>query len=257
MSQYFPKAYEPFGGDINVKVYLSNYATKTNLKNVSHVHVSSFALKSNLASFKTEVHKIDAEKLKTVPVDLAKLSNLVKNDVVKKIEYKKLVTEVDNIDTTNLVKKTKFEKDGSDFEEKIDKIDKEILDVTSLVKKTDVNTKVTEIEGKIPDVSSLVTKSALTVVENKIPDVSSLVKKTGFNTKVTEIEGKIPDVSSLVKKTDYATEIANIKNDYVTNAALDARHKDLVQKTTFNSEFKQLMMKLEKIVQKCCNMNTN
>ena len=84
MSQYFPKPSEPFGGDINVKVDLSNYATKTDLKNISHVDVSSFALKSNLASLKTEVHKIDAEKLKTAPVDLAKLSNVVKNDVIKK-----------------------------------------------------------------------------------------------------------------------------------------------------------------------------
>ena len=89
MSQYFPKPYEPFGGDIIVKVDLSNYATKMYLKNASHVDVSSFALKSNLASLKTEVDKIDADKLKTVPVDLAKLSNVVKNDVVKKIEYNK------------------------------------------------------------------------------------------------------------------------------------------------------------------------
>ena len=82
MSQYFPKPYEPFGGDINAKVGLSNYATKTDLENLSHVDVSSFALKLNLASLKTEVDKIDADKLKTVPVDLAKLSNVVKNDVV-------------------------------------------------------------------------------------------------------------------------------------------------------------------------------
>ena len=135
MSQYFLKPYEHFGGDINVKVDLSNYATKTDLKNVSHVDVSSFALKSNLASLKTAVDKIDADKLKTVPVDLAKLSNVVKNDVVKKTEYNKLVTKVDNIDTTNFVKKTKYEKDGSDFEDKIDKIDKKTPDVTSLIKK--------------------------------------------------------------------------------------------------------------------------
>ena len=89
MSQYFPKPYESFGGDINVKVDLSNYATKTGLKNVAHVNVTSFALKSNLASLKTEVDKIDADKLKTAPVDLAKLSNVVKNDVVKKTEYYK------------------------------------------------------------------------------------------------------------------------------------------------------------------------
>ena len=75
---------------------------------MSHVDVSSFALKSNLASLKTEVDKKNAEKLKTVPVDLAKLSNVVKNDVVKKTEYNKLVTKVDNIDTTNFVKKNKF-----------------------------------------------------------------------------------------------------------------------------------------------------
>ena len=65
-----------------------------------------------------------------------------------------------------------------------------------------------------------------------------MFKKTDFNTKVTEIEGKIPDVSSLVKKTDYATEIANIKNNYVTNATLNARHKDLIQKTKFDAEVK-------------------
>ena len=105
MSQYFPKPYKPFGGDINVKVDLSNNATKTDLKNVSHVDISSFALKSNLASLNTEVDKIDADKLKTVPVDLAKLRDVVKNDVVKKTEYNKLVTKVDNIDTTNFVKK--------------------------------------------------------------------------------------------------------------------------------------------------------
>ena len=71
MSQYFPKPYELFGGDINVKVDLSNYPTKTDLKNVSDVDVSSFELKSNLPSLKTKIDQIDAEKLKTVPVDLA------------------------------------------------------------------------------------------------------------------------------------------------------------------------------------------
>ena len=124
MSQYFPKPPEPFGGDINVRVDLSNYAIKIDLKNVSHVDVSSFALRSNLATLKTEVDKIHADKLKTVPVDLANLSNAVKNDVLKKTEYNKVVTKVDNIDTTNFVSRTKYEKDETDFEDKIDKIDK-------------------------------------------------------------------------------------------------------------------------------------
>ena len=70
MSQYFSKAYEPFGDD--VKVDLSNYATKTDIKNISHVDTSSFALKSILASLKTEVYQLDIDKLVSVPVDLSK-----------------------------------------------------------------------------------------------------------------------------------------------------------------------------------------
>ena len=85
MSQYFPKTYEPFGGDINVKVDLSNYATKADIKNISHIDTSSFALKTNLANLKTEVDKLDIDKLVPVPVDLSKLSDVVKNDVVKKL----------------------------------------------------------------------------------------------------------------------------------------------------------------------------
>ena len=146
----------------------------------------------------------------------------------------------------SLLKKTKYEKDGSDFEDKINKVDKNIPDVSGCVKKTNFNAKVTEIEGKIPSITDLAANSELTAVENKIPDVSSLVKKTDFNTKVTEIEGKIPDVSSLVKKTDYATEIASIKN--VTNAGLIARHKDLIQKTKFDTEVEKLMIRLIQIV---------
>ena len=134
MSQYFPP-YRSHRGDIKVELDLSNYAKKTDLKNVTHVDVSGFASKANLASLKTEVDKIDVDKLKTVPVDLAKLSNVVVNDVVKKTEYDKLVGKVDNIDTTNFVLKTKYEKDGSDFADKIKKVDKKISDVSGLVKK--------------------------------------------------------------------------------------------------------------------------
>ena len=176
MSQYFLEPYEPFRGDINVKVDLSNYATKTDLKNISHINVSSYALKSNLASLKTEVDKLDINKLTSVPIDLAKLSNIVKNNVVKKTEHYKLVNKVNGIDTTNSVSRTKYEKDGSDFEDQIDKIDKKIPDVSDLVKKSAL----TVIENKIPDISGLATTSVLTAVENKIPDISSLVKKNRF-----------------------------------------------------------------------------
>ena len=118
MSQYFPKPYEPFRGDINVKVYLSNYATKIDLKNISHVDVSSFALKSNLANLKTEVDKSDIDKLTTVPNDLAKLSKVVKNDIVNQTVYDKLAKKVDRIDITGFVLKTTYDRDNSHLEEK-------------------------------------------------------------------------------------------------------------------------------------------
>ena len=92
MSQYFPKPYEPFGGDINIKGDLSNYATKTDIKNISHVDTSSFALKTNLANLKTEVDKLDIDKLKPVPDDLSKLSNVITSDVVKKTDYNTKIT---------------------------------------------------------------------------------------------------------------------------------------------------------------------
>ena len=91
MSQYFPKPYEPFGRDINVKVDVSNYVIKTGIKNISHVDTSSFALKSNLARLKTEIDKLDINKLVSVPVDLNKLIDVVKNDVVEN-ELKKIKT---------------------------------------------------------------------------------------------------------------------------------------------------------------------
>ena len=124
MSQYFPKPYEPFGGDINVKVDLSNYATKTDLKNISHIDVSNFVLKSNLPSLKTEVDKPDIDELTPVSNDLAKLNNAVKHDVVKKTHHNKLVSKVDGIDTTKFVSRDKYEKDGSDLERKISDVDK-------------------------------------------------------------------------------------------------------------------------------------
>ena len=85
MSLYFPKPYEPFGGDINVKVDLSNYATKTDIKNILHIDTSSFALKSNLSRLKTEVENLVIDKLVPVLVDLSKLSDVVKNHVAKKL----------------------------------------------------------------------------------------------------------------------------------------------------------------------------
>ena len=116
MSQYFPQPYEPFGGDINVKVDLSNYATKPDIKNISHVDTSSFALKTNLTNLKTEVDKLDIDNSLPIPTDLSELSNVVKNDVVKndvvkKDVYGKLVAKVNNIDTSGFVLKAEYDTD--------------------------------------------------------------------------------------------------------------------------------------------------
>ena len=149
-SQYFPKPFRSFGGNINIKVDLSNYATKIDLKNVTHVDNSSFALKTNSTSLETEIAKLDIDKLAPVPIDLSKLSDVVRNDVVKKAVYDKLAAKVNNIDTSTFVLTDKTE------------LESKIPDVTNFVKKT----KLTELENKISDVSSLATKTALTVVEN-------------------------------------------------------------------------------------------
>ena len=131
MSQYFPKPFKSFGGNISVKVYLSSYATKTDLKNVTHVDTSSFALKANLASLKTEVDKLDIDKLAPVPVDLSKLS-----DVVKKAVHDKLVTKVNNIDTSEFVLKTKYQTEKAGLEKKIPNVTDFVKKQNSLNQKT-------------------------------------------------------------------------------------------------------------------------
>ena len=141
MSQHFPKPYEPFGGDINFKGDLSNYATKADIKDISHVDTSSFVLKTNLTSLKIEVDKLDIHKLVPLPVDLSKLSDVV-NNVVKKTEYDKLVAKVNNIDTSGFVLSMicfKYDKDKSELENKIP-------DTSGLVKMIDYDTKIAEIE---------------------------------------------------------------------------------------------------------------
>ena len=119
MSKSFPKPYIPFGENIKVKVDLSNYATKADIKNIPHVDTSSFELTTNLANLKTEVDKLDIAELAHVPVDLSKLSDLLKNDVAKKTVYDKLVAKVNNIDTSGFVLNTKYDTDKSELENKI------------------------------------------------------------------------------------------------------------------------------------------
>ena len=237
MSQYFPKRYETFGGEINVKVDLSNYATKSVLKNVSRMDVSSFALKSNLVNLKTEANKLDIDKLTPIPNDLAKLSNAVKNDVVKKTEYNKLVSKVDNI--TGFLKKNKYEKDGPHFEKQISDVDKKIPDVSGLVKKSDLNAKVSEIKNKIPSITGLATNSESTTAESKIPDANDLIKKTDYDTKISGIEKKIigHDHGKYITTPEFNTLEARVFNARLGQA-------DLVTKTDFDVRLQNLNKKI-------------
>ena len=230
-SRYFP----PYGSTNNIKVELdlANYATKDDAKNITHVDVSSYATKTNLTVLKGEVDKIDTDKLKTVPADLAKLTNVVKNDVVKKTDYNTKVTsletqiagvtknKLDNladitklkaVNTNNFALKTQLTSDINTLENKIDTADK-----------------------KIPDISGFATKTSLT----------SYLQTATFNSKVTKVENKIKatdiiaksaitkantiksDLSGYAKKADVATDITTIKNDYVTNASLTSKLNDL------------------------------
>ena len=123
-------------------------------------------MKTNLANLKTKVDKLNIDKLVPVPVDLRKLSDVVKNDVVKKTTYDKLVAKVNtiplnNIDTSRFALKTKYDTDKSELENIIS-------DTSGLVKKTDYDAKISELKNKLPDISDLATKTALTTVENKI-----------------------------------------------------------------------------------------
>ena len=128
-----------------------------------------------------------------VPVYLSKLSDVVKNDVVKKTVYDKLIAKVNNIDTTRFALKTKYDTDKSDLEKKSSDADKKIPYTISLVKKTGLNAKVSELESKIPNITGLPTNSGFATNGNKIPVVSSLMKKADYETKILDIEKKVPD----------------------------------------------------------------
>ena len=229
MSTYYPP-FKNSSNNIKVKLDLTNYATKDDVKNITHVDVSSFASKTNLAALKTEVDKIDVDKLKRTNTDLAKLSNVVKNDVVKKTDYNAKVTSIESqiasvtknttdnlnditklkaVDTSNFVLETNFSADINTLDDKIDGVGKKISDISGLATKTSLNaylqtstfnSKVTEVESKIND-TDIIAKSAVT--------------------KANTIRSNL---TAYAKKADVATDITTIKNNYVTNASLSSQH---------------------------------
>ena len=232
MSTHYPP-YKSSSQNIKVELDLTNYATKDDVKNITHVDVSSFASKTNLAALKSEADKIDVDKLKTAPVDLAKLTNVVENDVVKKTDYNTKVTSIE----TQIAGLTKNTVDNLADITKL-----KAIDTNSFFLKTKLASDVTTLENKIvtadkkiPDVSGLATKTSLT----------SYLQTSTFNSKVTEAENKIKandiiaksantkantirsDLTGYAKKADVATDITATKNDYVTNASLTSQLNDL------------------------------
>ena len=150
MSTYYPP-YKSSGQNIKVELDLANYTAKTDLKNITHTDVSSFASKTNLAALETEVDKIDVDKLKTVPDDLAKLINVVKNEAVKKTDFI----------SDDYVKKTKFSGDTNALDNNIDKVDKKIPDDSNLASKSSVTVLIKDLNDRIDkiDLSTLSKKN--------------------------------------------------------------------------------------------------
>ena len=223
MSTYYPP-YKSSSNNIKIELDLANYATKTDSKNVTHVDVSSFASKSNLAPLKTEVDKIDVDKLKTTPIDLAKLSNVVKNNIVKKTDYNAKVTSIGGqiveitkntignlagitklkaADTNSFVLETKLASDVTTLENKTDTVEKEIPDISGLATKTSLNSYL----------QTSTFNSKVTEVENKIKSADIIAKSA--NTKANTVRS---DLTGYAKKADAATDITSIKTDYVTNS---------------------------------------
>ena len=194
MSEYFPEP-KSLGGRVKVELDLSNYATKSNLKKATGFDTSKFAKKVHLVNLKSNVDKLDIDKLENVPtnfsnlkskvdkldvdilvpvpVDLSKLRDIVKNDVVKKDVYNVKISNIENKtpDITNLAFNTTLNT-------KINQVKGEIPNITNLATTAPLNAKINEIKGKIPNISSLAITTALTAVENKILNVSKVVKKT-------------------------------------------------------------------------------
>ena len=229
MSYYPP--YKSSSNNFKVELDLTNYATKTDLKNITHVDASSFASKTNLAASKAEIDEIDADKLKTTPIDLDRLSNLVKNDVVKKTDYNAKVTSIEGqiagvtkntldnladitklIDTNSFVTRTRFSADTNTLDDKIDGVEKETLDLSGLATKTSLN----------DYLQTSIFNSKVTEVENKIKDADIIAKSAA--TKANTIRSNL---TAYAKKDEVATDITTIKNDYVTNVSLTSQLNDL------------------------------
>ena len=197
MTHYFTDN-NPKNSNVKIALDLKKYATKEEVKNITHVDTSSFELKTNLASLKTEVDKLDIPKLKTVPVDLADLSKEVQEDFTKKTDFNSLNTKVDKIETDNDNIEIIINKNDTSIKTIVNSLKTKVddIDVSKYVLKTDYDTTIGNLELKIPDISGKLNtsdfNSKVNELENKIktaenkPDISNLATKSGL----TSVENK-------------------------------------------------------------------
>ena len=214
MSYYPP--YRSSRNNIKVELDLANYATKDDVKNITHVDVSSFASKTNLAALKTEADKIDAAKLKTTPADLAKLTNAIEHDVVKKTDYNTKVTSieaqitgltkntVDNlahikklkaIDSNSFVTRTKFSADTNALDDKIDGVEKKIPDISRLATKSSLNDYAKKAD--------YITNASLTSQLNNLRSQHVAIEVTGIDNKTKKNANDILALKNESEKKEY------------------------------------------------------
>ena len=174
---------------------------------------TSFALKTNLANLKTEIEKLDINKLASAPNNFVKLRNVIKYDVVKKTNYNAKITEIEN----------------------------KISHISNLATKTSLTT----VENKIPDINGLTTKTELSTVESKIPDISNLATKTAL----TNLSHTVPDINTLINKSDYVTKIKKIKRKYVSNTGFDSKlaQANVITKINFDAKIIELENNIKKL----------
>ena len=181
---YFPEP-KSSGGRVKIELDLSNYATKSDLKNNTGVDASKFAKKVDLANLKSNVNKLDINKLKNVVTNFSNLKSKV-----NKLDVHKLVPfPVDLSKLSDVVKNDVIEKDV--YNAKIKNIADKIRDISNVATNTTLNTKINEVKGEIPSITNLATTTALTAVENKTPIVSNLVKKLTITQKLVKLKIKL------------------------------------------------------------------
>ena len=191
MSEYFPEP-KSSGRRMKVELDLSNYATKANLKNVADVNTSKFDKKFDIASLKSNLDKLDIDRLKSVPTNWSHLKNKVGN-----LDVDKLVSvSVDLSQLSDVVKNDSVKRDV--YNAMIKNIEDKIPDITNLATNTALHAKINEVKNEMPNITNLASTTALSAVENKIPNVNNLVKKLTIRKELMKLKKKLLLIMTMI-----------------------------------------------------------